>query len=108
MTFISKTNYLLITVIFIFPGCSKKPKHIQKSGNPVFEGWYADPEGMVFGDEFWIFPTYSDDFEKQVFFDAIFVERFDNLGKAFPHTGYYNYNLGKASHVGAFGGREER
>ena len=22
------------------------------SGNPVFPGWYADPEGVVFGDEF--------------------------------------------------------
>ena len=21
------------------------------SGNPVFPGWYADPEGVVFGDE---------------------------------------------------------
>ncbi|MEO6994051.1 MAG: glycoside hydrolase family 43 protein [Lacunisphaera sp.] len=32
------------------------------SGNPVFEGWYADPEAAVFGDEYWIYPTYSDDF----------------------------------------------
>ena len=30
------------------------------SGNPVFEGWYADPEGIIYGDEFWIFPTMSD------------------------------------------------
>ena len=22
------------------------------SGNPVFPGWYADPEGIVFGDEY--------------------------------------------------------
>lgn len=22
------------------------------SGNPVFPGWYADPEGVVFGDEY--------------------------------------------------------
>lgn len=29
------------------------------SGNPVFPGWYADPEGIVFGDEYWIYPTYS-------------------------------------------------
>ena len=27
------------------------------SGNPVFTGWYADPEGVVFGDEYWIYPT---------------------------------------------------
>lgn len=30
------------------------------SGNPVFPGWYADPEGIVFGNEYWIFPTLSD------------------------------------------------
>ncbi len=31
------------------------------SGNPVFEGWYADPEGIIYGDEYWIFPTWSDE-----------------------------------------------
>lgn len=30
------------------------------SGNPVFEGWYADPEGIIYGDTFWIFPTLSE------------------------------------------------
>lgn len=42
----------------------------RKSGNPLFEGWYADPEVAVFGGKYWIFPTYSNRFEKQVFFDA--------------------------------------
>ncbi len=40
------------------------------SGNPVFGGWYADPEGIVYGDRYWIFPTYSAPYEKQVFLDA--------------------------------------
>jgi beta-xylosidase len=40
------------------------------SGNPVFEGWYADPEAIVYGDEYWIYPTYSDKYEKQTFLDA--------------------------------------
>lgn len=31
----------------------------QKSGNPIIEGWYADPEGVVYGDTFWIYPTTS-------------------------------------------------
>ena len=31
------------------------------SGNPVFPGWYADPEGAIFGDSYWIFPTFSDE-----------------------------------------------
>ena len=37
---------------------------ITKSGNPVFTGWYADPEATIFGNRYWIYPTYSDDYEK--------------------------------------------
>lgn len=40
------------------------------SGNPVFPGWYADPEGVIFGQRYWIYPTYSAPFDEQVFFDA--------------------------------------
>ena len=40
------------------------------SGNPIFEGRYADPEGVVFGDTYWIYPTYSAPFDDQLFFDA--------------------------------------
>lgn len=29
------------------------------SGNPIFPGWYADPEGTVFDNEYWIYPTLS-------------------------------------------------
>ncbi|WP_037515731.1 glycoside hydrolase family 43 protein [Sphingomonas sp. PAMC 26621] len=29
--------------------------------NPIVPGWYADPEIRVFGDKYWIYPTYSDD-----------------------------------------------
>lgn len=28
------------------------------SGNPVFPGWYADPEIRIFKGQFWIYPTY--------------------------------------------------
>jgi len=40
----------------------KEFKSLGWAGNPVFEGWYADPEGMVWGDTFWIFPTLSEYF----------------------------------------------
>ncbi len=40
------------------------------SGNPVIEGWYADPEVQVAQGEYWIFPTYSDKYNRQVKFDA--------------------------------------
>lgn len=67
-----KTNIIiLLGFIFITISCSFPKKQVTPtSGNPVFEGWYADPEGVVFGDEFWIYTTFSDDYEKQVFFDA--------------------------------------
>jgi beta-xylosidase len=40
------------------------------SGNPVFPGWYADPEGVIYGQQYWIFPTYSAPYDQQVFMDA--------------------------------------
>ncbi|MFB3853763.1 MAG: glycoside hydrolase family 43 protein [Vicinamibacterales bacterium] len=39
------------------------------SGNPVIEGWYADPEAVVYGREYWIYPTYSDDYPEPVALD---------------------------------------
>ena len=30
---------------------------VATSGNPIFEGWYADPEGIIYGDTYWVFPT---------------------------------------------------
>lgn len=63
------TSIVLVTVLaFTFYQCKETPK--QKSGNPVFEGWYADPEGMIFDDKYWIYPTYSALYEDQVFMDA--------------------------------------
>lgn len=38
--------------------------------NPVFPGWYADPEAAVFNDTCWIFPTYSAPYDEQLHFDA--------------------------------------
>ena len=42
----------------------------QTSGNPIVNGWYADPEAAVFGNNYWIYPTYSAKYNEQVFFDA--------------------------------------
>ncbi len=42
----------------------------KKAGNPVFPGWYADPEAIIFDNEYWIYPTFSAPYEKQVYFDA--------------------------------------
>ena len=52
------------------PGGTTYAASDERSGNPLFEGWYADPEGVVFGDEYWIFPTWSAPYDEQTFLDA--------------------------------------
>lgn len=42
----------------------------KRAGNPIVEGWYADPEGIVFGDEYWVYPTFSAGYTDQLHFDA--------------------------------------
>jgi beta-xylosidase len=49
---------------------SADAQHKKRSGNPIIQGWYADPEAAIFGRQYWIYPTFSDRYEKQVFFDA--------------------------------------
>lgn len=50
------------------PAAASKEKEF--SGNPVLKGWYADPEAILFGNRYWIYPTYSAPYDQQVFFDA--------------------------------------
>jgi beta-xylosidase len=57
----------LLLLALLITGCSKTIKY---SGNPVLEGWYADPEGLILNSKYWIFPTFSAPYEKQVFLDA--------------------------------------
>ena len=56
-----KTNhsFLLAGILSLFVACTPKTTEKKTSGNPIFPGWYADPEGIVFGDEYWIYPTLS-------------------------------------------------
>ncbi|MEM6379828.1 MAG: arabinan endo-1,5-alpha-L-arabinosidase, partial [Bacteroidota bacterium] len=67
---------LFLIVLLNLSSCLPTPKEIPTenspitSGNPIFLGWYADPEGMVLDDQYWIFPTYSDDYDKQLHLDA--------------------------------------
>ncbi len=42
----------------------------QLAGNPVIQGWYADPEAHVFAGEYWIYPTTSARYNEQTFMDA--------------------------------------
>jgi len=69
-----KTQSLILLIIAVMNSSCQTKKRQDKesaySGNPIFPGWYADPEGIVFNDEYWVFPTISAKYEDQVFFDA--------------------------------------
>ncbi|OLY92727.1 arabinan endo-1,5-alpha-L-arabinosidase [Cnuella takakiae] len=57
---------------FLVPGTMYAQKENSKTvtTNPVFPGWYADPEATIINKQFWIYPTYSAPYGKQVFMDA--------------------------------------
>ena len=58
------TFLLLVIIVFACGPKERQSESITYSGNPIFPGWYADPEGIIFDDEYWIYPTYSDHYEK--------------------------------------------
>jgi len=62
-----KINLYILLMILSVSAFSQNKK---TSGNPVFPGWYADPEGAIFENKYWIFPTYSALYEEQVFLDC--------------------------------------
>lgn len=62
---------LILTLLIysaIIVSCATGSKEVNKSfsGNPVIPGWYADPEGIIIEDEYWIFPTWSDHYGASV------------------------------------------
>lgn len=61
--------FQLVLLLVAIPAFSQKtaPK---TSGNPLFPGWYADPEGVIFNKTWWVYPTYSAPFDEQVHLDA--------------------------------------
>ena len=61
---------LILIGLFLFATMGMAVDNQQFSGNPIFKGWYADPEARIFGKTYWIYPTYSAKYEQQVFFDA--------------------------------------
>ena len=59
----------LLALLFLVaraPVAGQEPNEALKqrglSGNPVVRGWYADPEAIVYGSTYWIYPTWSDDY----------------------------------------------
>jgi len=71
----TKKQFILLLAIGLISGnCAAQSKQTKTSGNPIMEGWYADPEGAIFDNTFWVYPTYSAKYEEQVFLDAISSE----------------------------------
>ncbi|MCE7070292.1 glycoside hydrolase family 43 protein [Dyadobacter sp. CY327] len=65
----------ILSIALLLCGISTFAQTIQKTaGNPVFPGWYADPEGIIFNKKFYIYPTFSAPYEQQVFLDAFSSE----------------------------------
>jgi beta-xylosidase len=60
----------VLIIIFLFVNSVQAQKRTGNNHNPVFEGWYADPEGIIFDNKYWIYPTYSAPYNEQVFMDA--------------------------------------
>lgn len=58
---------LLLAAAFAAQAQAPKPR---PGGNPIFPGWYADPEAAIFNKQYWIYPTYSAPYAEQVYFDA--------------------------------------
>jgi beta-xylosidase len=61
--------FFLLIITCSITGIAQE-KEVHTSSNPVFQGWYADPEAAVFNKQYWIYPTYSAPYEQQVFMDA--------------------------------------
>ena len=73
--------FICISLIMLVFSCCVGKKNTTLSGNPAFNGWYADPEGIIFDKEYWIYPTFSARYEDQVFLDAFSSKDLTNWTK---------------------------
>ena len=67
---LSFTGVILWSMLLLAHARTMGQMNTKPTGNPVIEGWYADPEGVILDNQYWIFPTFSARYEKQVFLDA--------------------------------------
>ncbi|RZJ89675.1 MAG: arabinan endo-1,5-alpha-L-arabinosidase, partial [Chryseobacterium sp.] len=65
-----KQVLFFLFVILCFKAKAQTTTSESSNNNPIFKGWYADPEGIVFDKTYWVYPTFSAPYEKQVFMDA--------------------------------------
>lgn len=65
-----KKLFKFIPLMALAAICSDLHAQVKSSGNPIFPGWYADPEAAVFDQTYWVYPTFSAKYKDQVFLDA--------------------------------------
>ena len=70
-----KTKWILTALILAgsIASCQSGKKadtQTQLTGNPIIEGWYADPEAIIYDDTYWIYPTSSNGAMKATYFDC--------------------------------------
>jgi beta-xylosidase len=62
MKIFKNLSLAIIVTLLTIPAVAQQKKSPPKSGNPIFPGWYADPEARIFNNTYWVFPTFSEDF----------------------------------------------
>jgi beta-xylosidase len=65
--------HLAPSTVFGLPPLALSRALVSKSEpwtNPIVDGWYADPDGVKFGESYWIYATLSIAFDNQTSFDA--------------------------------------
>lgn len=68
LTKITSKSLFAIALIILAGNVFAQQKKL--SGNPIVQGWYADPEAVIFGKNYWVYPTYSAPYNNQVYMDA--------------------------------------
>ncbi|RYO97215.1 hypothetical protein DL764_007356 [Monosporascus ibericus] len=77
------------------PGITTTTTTTANSTNPIADGWYADPDGVKFGDTYWVYATVSVAFVDQGRFDA-FSSRDIRNGPWEPHLGVFTAGEGSS------------
>ncbi len=70
LTLITFVSALIFSACGVKKNMTDTTSNKKMSGNPIFPGWYADPDAAIFGNEYWVYPTWSDKYEKQTHLDA--------------------------------------
>lgn len=76
-----KIFYVIFVTAFLNAAAQDKVSNGTKNNNPIVKGWYADPEAVIFDKMYWIYPTFSARYEKQVYLDAFSSKNLTNWVK---------------------------